>query len=633
MKVGIVFFLVLLVAYIAEGHFQIIDNIVIAETDRYVIHFEYGSVTHLHNKLTAETYTSPSNEPESTGVLTWAGEIDYGDESLLWLKTHDFQVKQIDALTVRCQFSDKQTRGVIWLSIDPDTSDFIIQQQAVSKKASLASIAWQLRNLKGESFDVIVPSDGGFVINDANPRNLISFNYPSPFWEAQLVIGQKRTGGFSVRSTDNSFRYKQLTYSRESDHVSLSFTTENDAPFRDLTAIKSVQWRINAHRGNWQVPAGVYRDWMIETFNLREFIAERPSWVDDVNFYFEGAHGNLEIPKLLKVYGIAPEQTIFASVVADGADPSGDYQIKPGMKEFAKSVRDMGFPLVFVINARGVFPDEGTYGRFKKYQLIDPWSGKGHTYGTPGVSGQEWHIYVNPASLEWQNHFVRQIKRIFEEIPFDGVFLDVSHLVPNDHNADMYNMRAPHGARRLRNLLLNELPGIVLFGEWNHEVFLNQGSFVTDGLGIEGAHPISNFLFHPFIRSLSPRVRPTTEANEIYAYLDPIQTRNQLPGLYIWHAWQLDMTHPWHTEDIAHLEVRKLIKAVTLWQNDSSLNWVDTFRTTQPAVLYDVSGDGFVNILDLVMVANGMGYDRPDMNADGVVNILDLVIIANNLSK
>ena len=632
MKVGIVFFLLLVIACIAEANFQIIDNTVIAETDRYVIHFEYGSVTYLHNKLTAETYTLPSNEPESTGVLTWAGEIGYGDESLLWLNKHDFQVRQIDTMTVRCQFVDGQTILVIWLAIDPDTGDFLIQQQARTTKRSLASIAWELRDLNGD-LDVIVPSDGGFVINETALRSFVSFNYPSPFWEAQLVIGQKSDGGFSVRSTDNTFRYKQLTYSRESDNVSLSFTTENDAPFRDLTAIKSVQWRINTHSGDWQVPAGVYRDWMIETFNLQSFLAERPSWVDDVNFYFEGAHGNLDIPKLLKVYGIAPEQTIFASVVADGADASGNYQIKPGMKEFAKSVRDMGFPLVFVINSRGVFPEEGTYGRFKKYQIIDPWSGKGHTYGTHGVSGQEWHIYVNPASLEWQNHLVRQIKRIYEEIPFDGVFLDVSHLVPNDHNGDMYNMRAPQGARQLRNMLLKELPGLVLFGEWNHEVFLNQGSFVGDGLGIEGAHPISNFLFHPFIRSLSPRVRPTTEPNEIYAYLDAIQTRKQLPGLYVWHAWQLNMTHPWHTEDIAHLEVRKLIKAVTLWQNDSSLNWVDIFRTTQPAVLYDVSGDGVVNILDLVMVANGMGYAHPDMNCDGVVNILDLVIVANNLGN
>ena len=44
---------------------------------------------------------------------------------------------------------------------------------------------------------------------------------------------------------------------------------------------------------------------------------------------------------------------------------------------------------------------------------------------------------------------------------------------------------------------------------------------------------------------------------------------------------------------------------------------------------YDVNGDGIVNILDLVAVANGLGTDAPDVNGDGVVNILDLVAVAN----
>jgi hypothetical protein len=49
-------------------------------------------------------------------------------------------------------------------------------------------------------------------------------------------------------------------------------------------------------------------------------------------------------------------------------------------------------------------------------------------------------------------------------------------------------------------------------------------------------------------------------------------------------------------------------------------------RTTNK---YDVNGDGTVNILDLVVVANGLGTDAPDVNGDGVVNILDLVAVAN----
>ncbi|MDE0325770.1 MAG: putative glycoside hydrolase [Candidatus Poribacteria bacterium] len=48
---------------------------------------------------------------------------------------------------------------------------------------------------------------------------------------------------------------------------------------------------------------------------------------------------------------------------------------------------------------------------------------------------------------------------------------------------------------------------------------------------------------------------------------------------------------------------------------------------TPPTV--DVNGDGIVNILDLVVVANAFGETDPDINGDGTVNILDLVIVAN----
>ena len=47
----------------------------------------------------------------------------------------------------------------------------------------------------------------------------------------------------------------------------------------------------------------------------------------------------------------------------------------------------------------------------------------------------------------------------------------------------------------------------------------------------------------------------------------------------------------------------------------------------------DVNSDGAVNILDLVMVANGFGQSSPDPNGDGVVNILDLVFVAQQFSQ
>ena len=57
----------------------------------------------------------------------------------------------------------------------------------------------------------------------------------------------------------------------------------------------------------------------------------------------------------------------------------------------------------------------------------------------------------------------------------------------------------------------------------------------------------------------------------------------------------------------------------------------DAVASVKPASIYDVNGDGVVNILDLVAVANGIGKTEPDINGDGIVNILDLVVLAREL--
>ena len=57
---------------------------------------------------------------------------------------------------------------------------------------------------------------------------------------------------------------------------------------------------------------------------------------------------------------------------------------------------------------------------------------------------------------------------------------------------------------------------------------------------------------------------------------------------------------------------------------------------TYTPLAYDVTGDGAINILDLVRVASQLGQAGTglsgDVNGDGMVNILDLVAVANHFS-
>ena len=67
---------------------------------------------------------------------------------------------------------------------------------------------------------------------------------------------------------------------------------------------------------------------------------------------------------------------------------------------------------------------------------------------------------------------------------------------------------------------------------------------------------------------------------------------------------------------------------VLLWNlSQSTLS-----QTTPVTIKKDVNGDGVVDIIDLVLVANAFGTkgnDDKDVNGDGVVDIIDLVLVAN----
>ena len=61
----------------------------------------------------------------------------------------------------------------------------------------------------------------------------------------------------------------------------------------------------------------------------------------------------------------------------------------------------------------------------------------------------------------------------------------------------------------------------------------------------------------------------------------------------------------------------------------------EMYLKIKPKNPVDVNGDGIVNILDLTIVAQGLGTDslEGDVNGDGVVNILDLVQVAGAIER
>ena len=253
---------------------------VFAETDGYQVRFKDGVLVHFHNKLTQETYTLPPHEGsnEQSGISIQYNEGEYGRYILIDEHWKVVESKRLAPLSVEvAYYSDYRVDKTVRMriSIDAATGDLVIQQHGTSER--VVSIMWGCGYLNNQQVDLILPAHGGEIVDAATDFNKRGFVYPEG-WEAQLTILQGEDGGFFVRSTDTTFRFKVAHYVPSAEHFGMRFRTDNFAPFGEKNEITSVEWRLNTYRGDWQVSAEIYRNWMETTFQP----TQPPAWVKEL---------------------------------------------------------------------------------------------------------------------------------------------------------------------------------------------------------------------------------------------------------------------------------------------------------------------------------------------------------------
>ena len=119
--------------------------------------------------------------------------------------------------------------------------------------------------------------------------------------------------------------------------------------------------------------------------------------------------------------------------------------------------------------------------------------------------------------------------------------------------------------------------------------------------------------------------RPVGEKGQLYQEID---------GLYI-----REFTNGWavynHSGEAQVITLPEEVQGVAsgLVNTEHALPNLDgeMYLRVKPKNPADVNDDGVVNILDLTLVAQGLGTDskKGDVNGDGFVNILDLVFVAD----
>ena len=234
----------------------VVDNKVFVETDTYEVQFTDGVITQLSNRLTEEVYTLPLGIDGipigiagRSGLLRRNGESFWTDQATLTT-----EARKIAPLKAEIVFSQGQNKIRLFIAVDESTNDLLIKQEGISDTTGVYGIQWGCGNLDVRNLDLILPAQGGQIIDAASPSSSGSFDYPE-HWEAQLAIIQAEQGGFYVRGTDETFQFKALHYEKDIESFALNFETQNQAPFDTLNSAKSVTWQLNTYVGDWRVPA------------------------------------------------------------------------------------------------------------------------------------------------------------------------------------------------------------------------------------------------------------------------------------------------------------------------------------------------------------------------------------------
>ena len=512
---------------------------VLAETDRYEVRFRDGVLVHFHNKLTQETYTLPPQGPSDarSGISIQHEEGQYGRHEFIderW----DVETNRLSPLNVEVAYHsdyrlDKTIRFLI--DIDAATGDLVIRQHGISKH--IVAVTWGCGYLNNQQVDLILPAHCGEIIDAATEIGVRGYEYPER-WEAQLAILQGGDGGFFVRSTDATFRFKEAYYVRSGEHFGISFQTDSPAPFRNKNEITSVEWRLNAYRGDWQVPARIYRDWMENAFQPKQ----PPAWVKDLELVIYAPYQPLD-PSILPLLTehVNPSTTLL--YIIGWYDPSRglepDYVPVPEFGDFLEAAHAYGFRVMPRVTFHGCSPNHPLYPEFEKYQLRHPIQEYKLGYRLDDPTYDYPTAYINPASKAFRKYVVAQMKTLYETFPIDALHLDINTSVVN--NSPINGLTSAQGNVLLHQELTAAMPGIVLGGENIHEVtFFNTNLAQRWSYYNKQPHPISSFLFSPWTIPYGFHVPNPDSEPELYRpFQETYIVWDVLPTIRIRAPWML----------------------------------------------------------------------------------------------
>ena len=505
------------------------------ETAAYKVQFDRGVITQLHNKLTDETYTLPPDLNIDRGIR---GEtsILIRDRFVWTWHGNTVEARKINADKAEFLFRDGGNEITVVIEINPQTNDLLISGDCSAPKPDVYGMQWGIGNLDLNTLSLILPSDGGRIIDTTDGIIDERFEYPSNHWETQLAILQSAHGGFYVRGTDTAFQSKVLHYQSDAGEFGLGFRTLNQAPWDGQTEAKSITWRLNSYAGDWCVPAQIYRDWMEQAFDPWR-LSDMPAWVGDIGLvvtYTRFDVGMLE--RLAEL--VDPTKTLIYLTEWRANHPYDypDYTPREDLGGFMETAHRLGFRVMLHASLHDISPTHSLYPEFERYQYRHPYNGELMGWRWEEIDAPNRYAHINPASSRWRNMLIQQWKEVWEKYNIDAFHLDTSHFVLSDANGLIEGLTGAQGNVLMHKELAAAMPGVVFGGEGLHEVTFFRESFAQRAPSETTSHPISAFLFSPYTLLYAYLGIGLIEEPRYHTMLDVYEGRGILPSVQLNHA-------------------------------------------------------------------------------------------------
>ena len=500
------------------------DGVILAETPTLTARIEKGLLVSLKSKASSDEYIAgfDRGNADALQLVYSRGEtVDVGEQ-----KFGKVETRPISDLRAEVIFQNWDGDGVLSISIDPASGDLLFEPSAYSSRPGVRACRWRLFGLRRD-LKLVAPFFQGVSLTLDDPL-IRSSHWDWPHrWEAGLAILQGPSGGFSIHTQDDRYRYKALHVGSAADPFHIGLDTEAYGPLDNSLAAGGLAWRLNVHQGDWEVPAERYRKWLWAAFSLDKEEARRQPWLHSLAMAISWCPGDLAVLNAL-AEKVDPKKVLlhFSNWRTDGYDENyPTYVASDSGVAFLARAHDMGFHVMPHFNVVETDPNHPIYPRVRDFQYRDIESKK--LYGWSWVNSrpigvpesnasrldhrrEKVMVKIHPGLSTWRSILCSRVREAARQYKLRDVFVDVALNSFNLHNCLVENTTSTEGVNRLIHQIADL--GLSVGGEGLNETFFQGTSFAQvhlfrnpnkamPGLERTAGCPLNNFLFGRLCRS------------------------------------------------------------------------------------------------------------------------------------